>query len=268
MASGDISIGPAQRVGAGCAAMCGQIQSVEMWPYDATTTILRQSIDTHFEAPFMYLLVGRERAMVIDTGTGDADIGAAVDRAIADRDVDLVVAHTHGHSDHVGGDARFAGRARTTVIGHAISAVEETYRLSGVSNVGRFDLGDRIVDVIPVPGHEPSHVAFYDRDTQLLFTGDVLYPGRLYVRDWPTFQASIARLVRFIDDGHPVQHILGSHVELSSAGEEFPDGASAHPNERFHALGEAHLRELHATLQAMDAPRRVPRRDWVIVPVD
>lgn len=241
---------------------------IETWPYDAATTIFRQSMRTHFEAPFMYLLVGRERAMLIDTGTGDADLGAAIDRALCDHDVDLVVAHTHGHSDHVGGDARLAGRPRTTVVGHALEVVEATFGLGADADAfGTFDLGDRVLDVIPVPGHERTHVAFYDRNTSLLFTGDVLYPGRLYVRDWPTYKASIARLVAFIDGGRAVRHILGSHVEVSATGEEFADGEE-HANERWHALDERNLRDLHSALQGTAAPRRIDGRDWIVIPVD
>ena len=44
--------------------------------------------------------------------------------------------------------------------------------------VGRIDLGDRIIDVIPIPGHDVLSLAYYDRQTGILLTGDGLYPGR------------------------------------------------------------------------------------------
>ncbi len=246
----------------------GRRADVEVWAYDAATVVLRQSIRTHFEAPFMYLLVGRERALLVDTGTGDADVRGAVDHVLAalGHDVELVVAHTHGHSDHVGGDASFSSRPRTTVVGHRLEAVEETFSMS--LGQGAIDLGARVVEVLAVPGHEPSHVAFYDRTAGLLLTGDVLYPGRLYVREWDVYRESIARLVRFVDDARPVRHVVGSHVELTEAGEELMAGASSHPDERFHALGEHHLRELASRLARLEEPVRMAARDFVIVPVD
>lgn len=241
--------------------------TVDVWRYDATTSVLRQSIRTHFEAPFMYLLVGKARAMLVDTGTGDAAIRDAVDAVLAKLDVELIVAHTHGHDDHVGGDDQFDGRRRTSVVGHSFEDVTRAFGI-GPSARGAIDLGERVVDVIPIPGHEPSHVAFYDRATRLLLTGDVLYPGRLFVRNWLAYRSSVERLVEFVDAGHPVTHILGSHVELSVDGVEYDTTASEHPNERPLALGENDLRDLLATLHELgDRPTRAKRPGYVIVPL-
>jgi hydroxyacylglutathione hydrolase len=38
--------------------------------YDERTAIIRQSLRTNFEGPFLYLLLGAERALLLDTGTG------------------------------------------------------------------------------------------------------------------------------------------------------------------------------------------------------
>jgi glyoxylase-like metal-dependent hydrolase (beta-lactamase superfamily II) len=51
-----------------------------------------------------FLVAGDERAVLVDTGLGLADIGAAV-RALTDRPV--LVVNTHGHSDHRGGNHHF-----------------------------------------------------------------------------------------------------------------------------------------------------------------
>ena len=49
--------------------------------------------------------------------------------------------------------------------------------------VAQLDLGGRIIDVLPAPGHNDNHVVFYDRDTDTLLTGDFLLPGRVTVAD-------------------------------------------------------------------------------------
>lgn len=240
--------------------------TIQAWAYDVTTRIFRQSIGTHFEAPFMYLLVGGERALLVDTGTGDADIREAVDRALVGTNVDLVVAHSHSHYDHVGGDPLFAGRPRTAVVDHSPSMVARAFGL-GASGIGTIDLGGRLVDVISIPGHEASHVAFYDHATGLLLTGDTLYPGRLYVQDWHQYRSSIARLVDFVEDGRPATHVLGGHIELSAAGVEYPERATVHQGEHRLPLGEVELRDLLATLHAMgDSPVRTARPCFVVVP--
>jgi glyoxylase-like metal-dependent hydrolase (beta-lactamase superfamily II) len=237
------------------------------WAYDAGTTILRQSLRTHFEAPFVKLLVGSERALLIDTGTGDVDVRAAIDVALAGKDIQLVVAHTHAHSDHVGGDAQFVGRARTTIVAHSPHDVCNAFSI-GSSCLSSIDLGDRIVDVLAIPGHEAAHIAFYDRATQLLLTGDTLYPGRLYVRDWAAYVDSIARLVEFVDDGHPAAHVIGAHIELSAQNVEYAERATEHPDEHPLPLGEAHLRDLLVTVKAMaTAPVRTTRQSYVVVPL-
>ncbi len=61
------------------------------------------------------------------------------------------------------------------------------------------DLGGRVLDCLATPGHHEAAVTYYDRYTRILFTGDTIYPGRLYVFDWPAFVAldrPAGRLVR------------------------------------------------------------------------
>ena len=226
---------------------------VQAWAYEPTTHVLRQSLVTHFEGPFCYLLVGQSQALLVDTGTGDADLRNAVDSALLDRDVGLSIAHTHGHSDHIGGDEQLAARPRTKMV--------------DASAAKTIDLGGRTVDVIPIPGHEASHLAFYDRKTGLLLTGDSLYPGRIYVRDLAAFRESVARLIAFVAAGHPVSHILGSHIEMASDGTEYAAEARAHPREHELSLGVDQLKDLQKTLAAMGESVVLTRRPhYIVVP--
>ena len=86
--------------------------------YNDDFYILRQAAYTNYEKPFLYLLFGNDRAILFDTGAGSVNVAAAVDGVIRQwltkrkrTSIPLVVAHTHGHGDHVAGDAQFAGRA-------------------------------------------------------------------------------------------------------------------------------------------------------------
>ena len=58
--------------------------------------------------------------MLVDTGAQKADVAGAVDQVIerwsarhGGRPVSLVVVHSHGHGDHIAGDAQFKGHGRT-----------------------------------------------------------------------------------------------------------------------------------------------------------
>ncbi|WP_157979670.1 MBL fold metallo-hydrolase [Kribbella monticola] len=254
--------------------------------YDEQTVIIRQALRTTFEGPFIYLLLGSERALLLDTGTGDADLRKVVDELLDGRDLELVVAHTHGHGDHVGGDDQFTSEEnqgkegkrgtgggegrRIHVVGKSAEEVAEYFGISAwPEEVVEFDLGGRVLDVVPIPGHHPSHLAFYDRSTQLLLTGDSLYPGRLYVFDWPAYRASIARLAAFVAGGKPVRLVLGTHIEMTQEpGVDFDFGADRHPGEHQLQLAPQALTELAEALEeAGDTPRRIVRDDFIVFPL-
>ena len=130
-----------------------------------------------------------------------------------------------------------------------------------------FDLGGRVLDVIAIPGHEPSSIAVYDRQTGVLFTGDTLYPGRLYVSDGIAFTRSIARLAEFTRS-RIVTHILGNHIEQARTPFlDYPVGTKYQPDEHALELGRAHLIELNEVLQSMNgAVTRMAMRDFTIWP--
>ena len=155
-------------------------------------------IDDH-GADNMYLVAGTEKAMLIDTGFGRADIMKVV-RTLTP--LPLVVVNTHGHPDHVGGNAQFAEvHAHPADFDqiHFFSSPEQVARIgvtmSGGAEVPEaerwqaapdqkpatlvpaedgyvFDLGGRRLEVVAVPGHTPGGICLLDKDARLLFTGD------------------------------------------------------------------------------------------------
>src|SRR5439155_9127747 len=84
---------------------------------------------------------------------------------------------------------------------------------------------------IPTPGHNQTHVAFYDSRTGILFSGDFLMPGRLLIEDAAAYHESALRIVDFLKT-RPLTHILGGHIELNTAGHAYRFGYHYHPNER------------------------------------
>ncbi len=132
----------------------------------------------------------------------------------------------------------------------------------------QIDLGDRVLDVLPVPGHQTAAVALYDRKTGILLTGDNLYPGRLYISDWPTFAASTQRLVDFTRD-RIVTHVLGTHIEQTNRPYlDYPIGSIYQPEEHALELSRAHLIELNEALREhLDKPQRLALRDFTLWPM-
>ena len=239
---------------------------IQVHAYDEHTFVLRQNMAVNYEAPFMFLLFGARRAVLIDTGaTAEAEffpLRRVVDGLIDDwlathprDDYGLLVLHTHPHGDHVAGDAQFADRPGTLVVDAGRRSAWEFFGFdddSGAgSTVARVDLGGRVLECWPSPGHHGAAVTFYDAYTGILFTGDTVYPGRLYVHDWPAFVRTIDRLIQFCA-AHPVSHILGCHIEMSrDPGVDYPIYTTYQPDEPPLQLAPEHLEELRRAIDVV-----------------
>lgn len=168
------------------------------------------------------------------------------------------------------------GQPNTILVPASVSELQTFFGISSwPTDIVSFDLGGRILDVIPIPGHHASHIALYDRRTGLLFTGDTLYPGRLYVigaesqGQWSVFRASIQRLVDF-SATHPVTFLLGAHIEMTNEpGEQLAFRSTHHPNEHPLQLRHEHLLELNRAVMEMGGSPQVQVHDhFVIFPLN
>lgn len=191
------------------------------------------------ERVLSYLIVGDERALLIDTGTGAGSMKSAVAN-ITDLPVMLVNSHTHW--DHVGSNHEF-----TDIAVHRAEAHELTYQytpdeiagffaddqLLGPLPPGRtienitigpseptqlleggesFDLGGRTILVIHTPGHAPGLLSFYDEENGVLLTTDTAYPGPLYAySDETDLDVYIHSLNTLADLLPNLRHVHPSH---------------------------------------------------------
>lgn len=246
--------------------------------YDADTYVIRQSLKTNFEAPFFYLLFGKDRVLLLDTGAGGLKVAPTIDGIVADwlkahhrTTIPMVVAHTHSHGDHRMGDVEFSDQPTTVVVGWTAAEVAAFFKIADwPHDIVKFDLGSRVLDVIPTPGHHPSHIMIFDEKTRLLLSGDTLYPGRLYVPadQFAVYRDSIDRVVAFTKARH-VSHVLGAHIEMTMApGKDFSDAAPTHPNERVLELPYADLLELQAAVHRMgDTAVKDVHDDFIVFPL-
>lgn len=217
---------------------------------DANTVVMRQSLRTTFEAPFLYLIFGNDRALLIDTGVEGVDLRGEVDRQIETwlqangrQSITLTVMHSHGHGDHIGGDSSFEGRADTKIVGHAPEEIAAFFGLDEwPTGTVEYDLGQRVLEILPTTGHHPSHVMVFDPATRILFSGDTVYPGKLYFQcgKLSELQATIDRVAEFAAD-NDVQWLLGGHVEMTTL-----RGQTFNPQDK--ARSGEHLLELPASI--------------------
>ncbi len=251
------------------------VPEIAVHRYDANTFILRQSLCTSFEGPFLYLLFGEDRVLLEDTGAGGIDVAQAVSDVIEQWLVDnqrgaieLVVVNSHAHGDHVAGNPMFEGQAGVTVVTPSVAGLSEFFGIDDwPTQIVQYDLGARTIDVIPIPGHQQSHIALFDHGAGWLLTGDTLYPGRLYIDDFPAYVESIARLVDHVP-AEAVCNVMGTHVEMTNVpGVDFDFGADEHPDEHPLQLDYAHLLELRDAVEAMDSPQIEIHDDFIVYPL-
>lgn len=177
------------------------------------------------------------KATLIDPG-GDVD---RLMQAIAEQGVHLTqILLTHGHIDHVGGAREMADYKGVPIVGpqcedaflfEALPAQAEHFGFAPLKvfmpdhwlvDGQVVDIGDVQLSVLHCPGHTPGHVAFYHRDSQTAFVGDILFHGSIGRTDFPRgdHQALIHSITeKLFPLGDAVRFVPG-HGPLSSFGAE------------------------------------------------
>jgi glyoxylase-like metal-dependent hydrolase (beta-lactamase superfamily II) len=256
----------------------GSEPQMQVQRYDADTYVVRQSVKTNVEAPFIYLFFGTERVLEIDSGAGGLKIRPTIDKVIADwvqakglKSIRLIVAHSHAHDDHIAGDGEFAGRPDTVVVGHSPAQVAAFFKItSWPETIAQLDLGGRMLDIIPSPGHEPAEITVFDERTHILMTGDELYPGRLYVSadQFETYRHTLDRIFSFSRSRH-ISWVFGTHIEMTrKPGRDFPFHAASHPLEHRLELPYADFLELHAAVDKMGPQAQLDvHKDFILYPL-
>lgn len=258
---------------------CMEMPEWQVHEYNPDLYILRQSGCTDFEKPFIFLFFGKDRALLLDTGSRNGDLAPTLQRVVhlwlkrnSRTSIPLMVVHTHEHEDHVAGDAAVQAMndpaIAVTLIPATVDANKSFYHIAQwPEDTGSVDLGDRVIDAIPIPGHSNASIALYDRKTAILFSGDTLYPGRLYVHSFADYEASVTRLVRFTE-GKPVAQVLGNHIEQTRTPFlDYPVGSLYQPDEHELQLTRGTLLELQAAVASLHGhPARLAMRDFTIWP--
>jgi glyoxylase-like metal-dependent hydrolase (beta-lactamase superfamily II) len=254
--------------------------AIDIFQFDQATFVLRQNKCVHYEAPFIYVLFGEHTVFVQDTGaTADADkfplyetLQMLIDRweiSHHSRKMNLLVTHSHSHSDHTAADRQFRNKPGVTLIEPNAQSVHQYFGFTDWPNgMATVELGERQLTVLPVPGHHDESIAVYDSQTQWLLSGDSLYPGRLYIKDWSVYRASIQRLVAF-SKTHKISAIMGSHIEMSNQpGKDYPAGSTFHPDEAGLALSVDDLLILDSTLKQLgENPQEKTMPKFIISPL-
>ena len=149
-----------------------------------------------------YLVVGEDRALLIDTMNGRVNLNKEVEK-LTDKPLDVI--NTHGHPDHVHGNIYFEevyihpgdlklaeefnhepgffdfclekekedpDYARTVQMRREKDSIPYLSRFKFVKEGDEFDLGGRHLKIYENPGHTPGQIVLLLPEERILFTGD------------------------------------------------------------------------------------------------
>jgi hydroxyacylglutathione hydrolase len=259
-----------------------QAPEFQVFAHSETSYILRQNKCVSFEAPFIYVLLGSEKVLVLDTGATESGDNAPLytplytlvrqlidsqSKTQAARDRQILVWHSHGHGDHYRGDDQFRGQRHVSLLGTDEDEVNGYFGFTQTRHQTEIDLGDRSLTVIATPGHQEEAITVYDPQTKWLLTGDTFYPGYIYVKDWQDYRGSISRLSLF-SQHHDVSAILGAHIEMKKDSTDYyPIGSQYQPNEAPLMLMTADLLALNAELAKSAEAKEIVSDRFIIAPM-
>ena len=193
----------------------------------------------HWEQTHAYLLNGDKYSLLIDTGLGIENIYNEVVKLTAKP---IIVVATHIHWDHIGGhkyfddfyvhqdEAKWVDGEFPLPLSLVKEYVKERCDLPKMFNIDDYqifqgtpkkllkdmdviDIGGRCINVIHTPGHSPGHMCFYEKNTQYLFTGDLVYKGMLIAyfpsTDPEKYLESINKIAQL-----PIKKVFPAHHDL------------------------------------------------------
>lgn len=252
---------------------------IDIFQYDRASYILRQNKCTTYEAPFIYVMVGDKKTVVVDSGATESDqefplyktiqsIHQKHQTSIESGVRDILVLHTHSHSDHYGADKQFKNQDNVTVVGTSDEDVNEFFAFDNwPKQQSVIDLGGRKLIVISTPGHQDQAISIYDTSTQWLLTGDTFYPGYVYVKEWDQYRSSINTLVEFAAE-YPVSAVMGAHIEMKDKpGKYYDIGTTYQPNESPLPLLASDLVQLNEKLKNTDEPQKIKLNSMFVEPL-
>jgi glyoxylase-like metal-dependent hydrolase (beta-lactamase superfamily II) len=194
------------------------------------------------EETIAYLILGKQKAILFDTGMGISDIRKVLEELTK---LPVIVLNSHTHDDHVGGNWQFktiysmdTKFSRENAKGSVEDAQAEiapgeicgdlpkgfdrkTYHTRAwkitryIGDGDKIDLGGRVIQVLATPGHTPDAITLYDRANGLLFTGDTYYPATIWLYRPETnldqYGKSIEQLAVLAHMEPSLKLVLGAH---------------------------------------------------------
>jgi glyoxylase-like metal-dependent hydrolase (beta-lactamase superfamily II) len=198
----------------------------------------------------MFVIVGENRALVLDCGTGVGDFKSIVENLVEGKPYDLAL--THAHVDHVGGrgqfDKLFVHEKDACIIKDATVLYRKFYlflvrlkfkclsfKKAVINKVDKepdvvtfkegftFDLGGRTVVAIDSPGHTLGSTSFLLKEDKILFSGDTANPQMLMFLSHSTTILEFSKTLEKLKALEGYETIWPSHLSRPISPETFDE---------------------------------------------
>jgi glyoxylase-like metal-dependent hydrolase (beta-lactamase superfamily II) len=201
-----------------------------------------------FEDINCYLFVGKNKVLLFDTGLGLGNIKEVITGITK---LPIVVLNSHTHYDHIGGNYLFDSivglstsysKANSKGMSNdaLLSFYKQAYTFSNsllpcistdyfihpflvnrfVNDREKIELGELTLEILKTPGHSPDGICLFDKVDSLLFSGDIINKGTLFLHlpesDFNDFSNSVEKLSAMVPH---IKYVMPAHgsVELEAS---------------------------------------------------
>ena len=144
------------------------------------------------------LFIGSQRALLVDTGFGQAGRIRSVIEPLTDKPIQLVI--SHADPDHVGNIAEFSAvYMHPAEMSYYSQNVKADLQLFPLWDGDVIDIGGRRLEIVLIPGHTTGSIALLDRENRVIATGDSISAGPVFMfgegRSIYAYIASMEKLI-------------------------------------------------------------------------
>jgi energy-coupling factor transporter ATP-binding protein EcfA2 len=149
-----------------------------------------------------FLVIGNDKALLIDTGLGRDDLRSVVEEIT---DLPIEVIYTHSDGDHVGGAEQFNKSYMHPIeIEHYKKRFEKAQTMIELNEKDLVSCGEYSFEVIHIPGHTPGSIALFERKHRFIIGGDSLQVGPIFMfgngRNVDDYLKSLEKVYKLVND--------------------------------------------------------------------
>ena len=209
-----------------------------------------------FDCSSIFLFVGKERALLLDTGCGIGDLYInPADNYFLDVSFEKMLESRRNYADFI---RKREDKYYPYSTENDMLCWEKKPKLLPLSDGQTFDLGGRIITAYSCPGHTPGEMIFIDSKTRYLFCADACNRNLLLMQSgdhtegrYVSVEKAAKAMERIVSMKDQYDHVINSHHDYRGFGAPLADYVVDQALECMKKIvdGTAEIREIPDPLQ-------------------